>query len=77
MGFESADETTEQHERRIVRCRACQARIIFLQSANDPAKKVPTDADTVEPEDEVFDSQRHESHYRTCTDPGRFSKGKR
>lgn len=76
MSFEDIDDTTEEHEKRIVRCRACQARIIFLQSANDPDKRVPVDADTVEPEDVIYEHGRHESHFRTCTDPGRFSKGR-
>lgn len=75
MSFDDV-ETTEAHERRIVRCKACQARIVFLQSPNSDSK-VPVDADTVEPQDEIYDASRHESHFRTCTDPNRFSKRKR
>ncbi|MGH9641472.1 MAG: hypothetical protein ACRD3Q_03520 [Terriglobales bacterium] len=76
MTFEDLDDTNEAHERRIVRCRACQARIIFLES---PAtgKRVPVDADTVEADDQAYDSSRHVSHFTTCSDPNRFSKGRR
>lgn len=69
------DDTTEAHERRIVRCRACQARIIFLDTVN--GKRAPVDADTVEPGDEVFEAGRHVSHFTTCTDANRFTRGRR
>lgn len=62
MSFD--EETTERHEKRIVRCRSCRARIIFLPTAN--GKSMPCDADTVEPEDEELDLARHVSHFRTC-----------
>jgi hypothetical protein len=73
MSFEDIDDTTDAHERRIVRCRACYARIIFLQSPSSD-KKVPVDADTVEAEDETYEHGRHVSHFGTCTDPTRFRK---
>ena len=73
MSFEDLNETTEAHERRIVRCRACNKRIIFLQSETSD-RKVPTDADSVEPADAIFVWGRHISHFATCTDPGRFRK---
>ena len=72
MSFDETD-TTEQHELRIVRCRACRTRIIFLQSPSSD-KKVPVDADTVEPEDEVYEHGRHVAHFGTCSDPERFRK---
>lgn len=62
MSFES--DTTEAHERRIVRCRSCNARIIFLVTAT--GKKMPVEADTVEPDDQEFDADRHESHFAKC-----------
>lgn len=62
MSFDT--DTTEAHERRIVRCRSCNARIIFLPTAS--GKKMPVDADTVEAHDEEFDADRHESHFATC-----------
>jgi hypothetical protein len=58
------EETTEAHERRIVRCSSCRARIVWLKT--EAGKNMPVDADTVEPEDELFDSSRHKSHFATC-----------
>lgn len=59
------DDTSAPHELRITRCREpfCRARIIWLEN---PAtgKNVPVDADTVKPEDEIFDSTKHTSHWR-------------
>lgn len=63
MSFE--EETTEAHERRIVRCRSCQARIIFLKTSL--GKLMPVDADTVDPGDEEFDRRKHESHFAKCS----------
>ncbi len=63
MSFEDED-TTEAHERRITRCRSCNARIIFLPTAS--GKRMPVEADSVEPEDEWFDAERHESHFAKC-----------
>jgi len=34
----------------------------------------PVDAETVEAEDEAFDSSRHVSHFKTCDKPGQFSR---
>jgi hypothetical protein len=65
MTFDDDDDfTSEFHERRIVRCRSCRARIIFLTTAT--GKKMPVSADTVEPEDENYDASRHESHFASC-----------
>jgi hypothetical protein len=63
MSFED-EETTEAHERRIVRCRSCYARIIWFKT--DAGKNMPVDADTVEPEDQELDLPRHISHFATC-----------
>lgn len=76
MSFEDINDATEAHERRIVRCKACNARMIFLQSPSSE-KKVPCDADTVEPHDEIYEAGRHVSHFKTCTDSNRFSGHKR
>jgi len=62
MSFD--DDTTEAHERRITRCRSCRARIIWLKTT--AGKNMPVDADTVEPDDEEFDHERHVSHFATC-----------
>lgn len=70
MSFE--EETTEAHERRIVRCRSCRARIIWFQTA--AGKNMPVDADTVEPEDEELDLPRHVSHFSTCPNANQHRK---
>ncbi len=71
MSFE--ETTTEDHERRIGRCRAdsCRARIIWLKT--DTGKRMPVDADSVEPADETYDPAKHVSHFKTCAAPNRFS----
>lgn len=62
MSFE--ETTTEEHERRITRCRSCNARIVFLPTSS--GKSMPIDADTVEADDEEFEYGRHVSHFSTC-----------
>lgn len=62
--YEEHDGTTEQHERRITRCRSCNKQIVFLKTRN--GKAMPVDADTVEPSDQEFDQQRHKSHFASC-----------
>ena len=62
MSFEN--DTTEEHERRVTRCRSCNARIIFLTTSR--GRKMPVEADSVEPDDEEFDAGRHESHFARC-----------
>ncbi len=62
MSFE--EDTTEAHERRIVRCRSCNARIIWFKTA--AGKNMPVVADTVEPGDEKLELPRHVSHFATC-----------
>ncbi len=68
------DDTTEAHERRQIRCRAfgCNKRIIFLPT--ESGKRMPVDADTVEPDDEQFDPERHESHFAKCPGAHNFRK---
>lgn len=72
MSFE--EDTTEAHERRITRCssRICRARIIWLKTAD--GKNMPTDADTVEPQDDEFEPKRHISHFATCLDANKFRR---
>lgn len=65
MSFEDLYDTTEEHERRIVRCSSCNARIIWLHTAN--GKRMPVDADTVKPTDTAFDPRSDQvSHFATC-----------
>jgi hypothetical protein len=67
------ETTTEDHERRIVRCReqSCRARIVWLRT--EAGRNMPVDADTVEASDELYDATRHTSHFKTCKAPNRFS----
>lgn len=69
---EENDGTTEQHEKRITRCKSCRARIIFLKTST--GKTMPTDADTVEPSDQLFDANKHKSHFATCKKASDFRK---
>lgn len=62
MSFDN--DTNEAHELRITRCRSCHARIIWFKT--DAGKKMPVDADTVEPDDEELDLSRHQSHFASC-----------
>jgi len=55
-----------------VKCRACGADIIFLPTRN--AKTNPTDAETVEPGDTLFDFNKHRSHFYTCPKASEFRK---
>lgn len=73
MSFD-ADETTEAHERRITRCRGCRARIIWFKT--EGGKNTPVDADSVEPEDEELDTEKHVVHWRTCPNANEFRKRK-
>jgi hypothetical protein len=63
MSFEDED-TNEAHERRITRCRTCNAKIIWFKTA--AGKNMPVDADTVEAEDDELDLAKHVSHFATC-----------
>jgi hypothetical protein len=59
------EDTTEAHERRIVRCKSCHARIVWLKTAK--GANMPVDADTVKPEDQMFlPNSDHVSHFATC-----------
>lgn len=71
MSFDD-DETNEKHERRITRCRSCNAKIIWFKT---PAgKNMPVDADTVEPDDEELELSRHVSHFASCPDAAKHRK---
>lgn len=66
------EETTEAHERRIVRCSSCRAKIIWFKTA--AGKNMPVDADTVEPEDQELELPRHISHFATCPNAGQHRR---
>lgn len=74
MSFEEED-TTEEHERRIVRCSSCRARIIWLKTSK--GKNMPVDADSVRPEHAEFDtSLGHVSHFSTCPNANQHRKAR-
>ena len=68
-------DTTEAHERRITRCSSCRARIIWLKT--EAGRNMPTDADSVEAADQVFDHKKHVSHFATCAQADQHRKAKR
>lgn len=72
MSFE--ESTNEAHERRITRCRTCHAQIIWFKT--ETGKNMPVDADTVAPEDEELDLDRHVSHFRTCPQAGQHRRAR-
>jgi hypothetical protein len=51
-------------------CRACGKEIVFLTTRT--GSKMPTDAETVEPGDELFDPKRHTAHWATCPEADQF-----
>jgi hypothetical protein len=71
MSFDNTD-TTEAHERRIVRCRSCRAMIIWFKT--EAGRNMPVDADTVKPEDEEYEPPRHISHFATCPNADQHRK---
>jgi len=73
MSFEDLNDFTEAHEKRIVRCRSCRARIIFLPTS--AGRVMPVDADTVDEEDEVYEQGKHVSHFATCPEANKFRRG--
>jgi hypothetical protein len=75
MSAESPELTSKANENRIARCRACDARIIFLKTS--AGKNMPVDADTVRADDQVFDSARHVSHFSKCPKASEFRKPRR
>ncbi len=76
MAFDSyaGDERLEEaHERRITRCSSCRARIIWLRTIR--GKNMPVDADTVAPEDDMFDpDSEHVSHFASCPNANQHRK---
>jgi len=73
MSFDD-DDTTEEHERRITRCRSCGAKIIWFKTAR--WRNMPVDADSVEPEDEELDLDKHVSHFSTCPNASQHRRRK-
>lgn len=53
-------------------CLTCEADIVWLRTRS--GRNMPVDADSVEPGDTEFDSDRHVSHFSTCPDAGRHRR---
>lgn len=62
----SYDEPTaaDRHEKRIVNCKSCSARIVWFTTA--AGKNMPVDAATVDVDDTELDLSRHQSHFASC-----------
>jgi len=60
--FES--RTIGNHEIVDCRFRGCGTPIVFLPTKR--GKSMPVDADTVRADDELYDGDRHASHFGTC-----------
>lgn len=74
MSFDDGtdEQTLERHERRITRCRSCNAQIIWFETRR--GKRMPVDADTVEPKDTELDLDRHISHFKSCPHAGKWRR---
>ena len=62
-------ETTD-----VVSCRTCGEDIVFLMTIG--GKRMPVNADTVEPGDTIYEHGRHVSHFSSCDQPGKRRKPK-
>jgi len=54
-------------------CEECGVRMVFLRNPNT-GKNVPVDYSSYHGE-ETYNRDVHTSHFDTCTEPGRFSRG--
>lgn len=45
-------------------CRTCQAPIVWLKTKQ--GNRMPVDASSAQPGDQMFDVARHVSHFATC-----------
>lgn len=60
-------------------CRSCQAEIVWMKTEsgkNIPVNPVPSTPDRFSPKytEDVFDPERHESHFATCPNADRHRK---
>lgn len=82
MSFDSYEGDQEQelaHERRIVRCHGCNAKIIWFKT--EAGKNMCVDADTVEPQDVELDLRtaarpqgKHIAHWASCPSANQFRR---
>ncbi|HEY1898611.1 MAG TPA: hypothetical protein VGG49_02350 [Steroidobacteraceae bacterium] len=67
MSFDDLEDDGREeaaHERRIQRCRSCNAKIIWFKTA--AGKNMPVDEGTVEAGEYELDLKKHRSHFSTC-----------
>lgn len=53
------------------KCAACGVGLTFLLTGN--GGHMPCNSDTVDAGEYLYDDKKHVSHFKTCTDPDRFS----
>ena len=57
---------------RAVLCTTCYQPIVFLPTGK--GNMMPINAETVEPQDTVYEHGRHVSHFASCTNPAKYRK---
>lgn len=45
-------------------CRSCGDPIVWMRTTN--GKPIPVEPDDIDPDDELFDPQKHKSHFSNC-----------
>jgi hypothetical protein len=50
----------------VLKCRSCSALIVWLRTRKGVL--MPVDAKGVDPADEVYDREKHTSHFASCPD---------
>ena len=50
-------------------CRSCEAPIVWMKTRQ--GNNIPVDPDDIDPDDEVFDYQKHTTHFATCPNANR------
>lgn len=61
-------------DHKIAYCRSCKSPIVWMKTA--AGKNMPVDPDDIDTEDEVFDPQKHTSHFATCEFADRHRRDK-
>jgi hypothetical protein len=68
------EQTMAAHEKRIARCRSCNAQIVWFKTSS--GSNMPVDESTVEADDVALDLTRHKSHFATCPNADHHRKKK-
>lgn len=59
-------EILKAHQARITQCKTCRASIIWFDTPK--GKRMPVNAETVQPADTALDLAKHISHFSSCPD---------